>query len=166
MMCVVMWSIWNHRNAVVWNRRYKTCSQVINEASSTLFQWQQAQVSQDRQSACHAGEGMMVWHPPPLGWETCNVDAAFFEKENRSSYGCNLRDSSGSFVAGRGGQLLGALDSRVAEALAFREALSWLKNLKKQNVYVELDNLDVVEAVRSKTKDDSYFGAIITDCLE
>lgn len=53
MLCSVMWSIWNHRNSVVWNNRNKTCSQVTNKASSTLFQWQQAQVTQNRQSACY-----------------------------------------------------------------------------------------------------------------
>lgn len=77
-----------------------------------------------------------------------------------------MRDAAGNFVAGYGGKLPGALDSRVAKTLAFREALSWLKKMGKHQVYVELDNLNVVEAVRSKTIDDSYFGATITDCLE
>ena len=61
---------------------------------------------------------------------------------------------------------MGALDCRVAEAMAFREALSWLKKLGKHNIFVELDNLNVVEAIRSKTKDDSYFGVVISDCLD
>lgn len=111
----------------------------MTKASSSLFQWKQAQVNQNRQSACYGREGMMVWHPPPQGGQTCNVDAAFFEKDNRSSYGCILRDDSGNFVAGCGGRLLGALEPRVPEALAFLEALSWLKKLENQNVYVELD---------------------------
>ena len=96
--------------------------------------------------------------PPPPGWLTCNVDAAFFDKECKSSFGCILRDDSGGFVACCGGRLVGALDPRVAEALAFREALSWLKNLDKQQVYIELDNLSVVETIRTKTCDNSFFG--------
>lgn len=66
LICSVMWSIWNHRNSVVWNNLVKTCIQVTNEASSSLFQWQQAQVTQNRQSNCLEREGMMVWHPPLL----------------------------------------------------------------------------------------------------
>lgn len=38
----LMWSIWNHRNSVVWNSKYKNSVLVINEASSTFFHWQQA----------------------------------------------------------------------------------------------------------------------------
>lgn len=75
-----------------------------------------------------------------------------------------MRDDSGSSVAGCGGRLQGALNSRVAEVLAFREALSWLKKLNTQNVYVELDNLNVVEAICNQSRDDSYFGSIIADC--
>ena len=51
------------------------------------------------------------------------------------------------FLTSCGGFLAGALDSRVAKALAFREALSSLKKLNNQNVYIELDNLNVVECV-------------------
>lgn len=36
--CSIMWSLLNHRNVVVWNNKYKSCSQVLNEASSSLFQ--------------------------------------------------------------------------------------------------------------------------------
>lgn len=109
---------------------------------------------------------MLIWQPPPTGWKTCSVDAAYFENENKSAYGFVLRDDHGNFVAGCGGRLMGALDARVAEMLAFREALSWLKNMAYQDVYVELDSLIVVEAIRSKASDNSYFGTIIADCLE
>lgn len=139
---------------------------VINEASSSVFQWQQAQVSQNRISSCISREGMLTWKPPPSGWLSCNVDAAFWEKESRGSFGCILRDESGDFVAGYGGKLSGAIDSRVAEALAFREALSWLKKLNKQQVYIELDCLGVVEAIRTRTFDSSFFGSILSDCSD
>lgn len=62
--CSIMWSLWNHRNVVVWDNKYKSCSQVLNEASSSLCQWQQAQVCLNRHSDCLAREGLMVWHPP------------------------------------------------------------------------------------------------------
>lgn len=128
--CSIMWSIWKHRNSVVWNNRHKTPFQVTNEASATLFQWQQAQVTQMRQSSCFDRECLMVWQPPPSGWLTCNVDAAFFENDDgRSSYDCILRNETGGFVAGRGCRLSGALDFRVAKALAFRAVLSWITQM-------------------------------------
>lgn len=89
--CSILWSLWNHRNSVVWDNKYKTCAQVLNEASSSLFQWQQAQVCQNRISAHFHRERMLVWQPPPSGWKSCSVDAAFEEKENKSAYGFVLR---------------------------------------------------------------------------
>lgn len=60
----------------------------------------------------------------PEGMMTCNIDAAFSKKDGRGSFGCLLRDDAGNFIAACGDQLGGALDPQVAEALAFREALS------------------------------------------
>lgn len=53
---------------------------------------------------------------------------------------------------------------KIAEALAFREALSWLKTLQISRVFIELDSLCVVQAFHGKTKDSSYLGSIISDC--
>lgn len=33
-------------------------------------------------------------------------------------------------------------------------------------MYIELDSLNVVEAMHSKSQDDSFFGSIIADCSE
>lgn len=112
---------------MVKDNKYKSCSRVLNEAHSSLFQWQQAQVCLNRHSVCLPRKGLMVWNPPPpAGWKSCNIDASYFENDGRSSYGCILQDDSVSFVASCGGRLQGALDSRVVEALALREALTWL----------------------------------------
>lgn len=43
MICTVAWKIWDHRNSVVWNHGKRTPTLVVNGASSTIFQWQQAQ---------------------------------------------------------------------------------------------------------------------------
>ncbi|KAL8147588.1 hypothetical protein AgCh_005054 [Apium graveolens] len=75
---------------------------------------------------------------------------SFLEMGKKCSYGFVLRDDQGDFIAGGGGRVLGALDPRTAEPLAFRDALSWLKNKGCQNVYMELDCLSVVEAIRYK----------------
>lgn len=53
----------------------------------------------------------------------------------------------------------------IAEAMAFREALSWVKKRDNSNVLFELDSLTVVQAMkRRKGEDRSYFGALISDC--
>lgn len=97
----------------------------------------------------------------PSGWLTCNLDATFFEKDYKCSFRCILRYETRGFLAGCGGRLTGALDPRVVEFMAFREALSWIKKIGNQKVCIELDSLSVVKAIHSKTHDDFFFGSVI-----
>lgn len=95
------------------------------------------------------------------------MDAATNVNMNYSSFGCLMRDSAGTFIAGYGGQMQGITDPKIAEAMAFRETLYWLKNRNVNNVCMELDVQMVAQAMRRKRRDDfSYFGEIIQDCLE
>lgn len=86
-----------------------------------------------------------------------------FDIRGKSSFGCLLRDEKGFFIAGYGGSFAGALDPNIVEAMAFREALSWLKKRSVHHVHIELDSLTVVQAFDNKNKDSSYLGSIIAD---
>ncbi|XP_074363333.1 uncharacterized protein LOC141703795 [Apium graveolens] len=119
---------------------------VANAACSILFQWQRAQSTQDSHWKLNDREGVLVWRRPDLGWLVCNVDAAVFKTGGRSSFGCVLRNDQGHFVAGYGGFWTGIVDPKVAEALTFKEALSWLKRKGISCVNIELDSLAVVQA--------------------
>lgn len=95
----VLWQIWAHRNNVVWNTKVQTPSLIVNTASSSLFQWQRAQIKQSNVSVLNDREGVLVWQKPKLGWVSCNVDATVFEDRGRSSFGCLLRNDQGKFLA-------------------------------------------------------------------
>lgn len=166
-LCVTAWSIWSHRNAVVWRNSYQAPPMVVEGARNMLFQWQQAQDKRTSATIAQSREGSISWKKPPDGWITCNVDAATNVHINYSSFGCLIQDSAGTFIVGYGGQLQGITDSKIVEAMAFREALSWLKNRKVNNVCLELDAQLVVQAMRRQRRDNfSYFGDIIKDCLD
>lgn len=94
------------------------------------------------------------------------MDAVVFAVSGYSSFGCVLRNDAGSFIAGCGGKLSGIGDPKMAEALAFREALSWLKKMQVSQVFVELDLLGVVQAFHNNQNDFSYFGSLIQDCSD
>lgn len=131
-----------------------------------LFQWQKAQLKPvGMNSITRSQEGGMIWQKSAPGWVTCNVDAAVYKQRNLSSFGCLFRNEQGMFQARYGGQFVGINDPKIAEALAFREALSWVKRREISNVLFELDSLTVVQAMkRRKGEDRSYFGALISDC--
>lgn len=120
---MVAWSLWRHRNAVVWKSKHQTPHLVIQSACDLLEQWQKSPKI-NNVVVYNRREGVTKWKKPQQGWFTCNIDAAVFSENNLSSFGCLLRDEYGSFVAGYGGSFMGDLDPKIAEAMAFREALS------------------------------------------
>lgn len=150
---------------MVWNHKTQTPAITVNHASTELFQWQQAQSKVQKQVSFNIREGVAVWKKPNPGWLTCNVDAAVNIRGNSSSFGCLIRDDTWTFKAAYGGSFVGISDAKMAEAMAFREALSWLKKMQIQRVYIELDALGVVQAFRSNQNDDSYFGSVISECV-
>ncbi|XP_073275463.1 uncharacterized protein [Primulina huaijiensis] len=60
----------------------------------------------------------------------------------------------------------GSVGIKDAEAMAFKEALSWIESMNVQEVIFESDSKIVVEAISSETEDNSEFGAIISECRE
>ncbi|KAL8130881.1 hypothetical protein AgCh_006983 [Apium graveolens] len=52
----------------------------------------------------------------------------------------------------------------MVEAMAVKEALSWIKNQKWQNVIVKSDSLVVIQAIRSQVQMNSPFGEVLRNC--
>lgn len=82
---------------------------------------------------------MVAWQRPIAGWYTCNVDAAVLGENLRSFLIVLYETIMETFVAGCGGNLWGIVDPKIAEAMAFKEALSWLKKLAIINVFMKFD---------------------------
>lgn len=94
-----------------------------------------------------------------------NIDIAVFENNGSSSIGCLIRDENGAFIADCKSKLAGILDPKIAETLAFRKALSWLKNIHISQVFIELDSLSMIQNFHGKIKNSSYLDSIIHDCF-
>lgn len=58
----------------------------------------------------------------------------------------------------------GQVRPELAEAVAVKEALSWVKDKQWREVVIETDCLVVVQAIRSKVPMTSPFGSIIMEC--
>ncbi|XP_074352647.1 uncharacterized protein LOC141691791 [Apium graveolens] len=161
--CMVAWNLWSHRNGVVWKGLFQSPGRIIQVACDMLEQWQKAQEVKSKVS-CTKSAGISRWRRLHAGWLSCNVDTAVFKDNSLSSFGCLLRDEHGSFIAAIGGVWMGAFEPKVAEAMAFREALSWVKERRATNIVFQLDSQLVVNAMKLKSKVNSYFGDIIEEC--
>ncbi|XP_019182016.1 PREDICTED: uncharacterized protein LOC109177169 [Ipomoea nil] len=102
------------------------------------------------------------WTSPPAGSLKCNVDASV--AEGGASFGLVVRDHLGCFVAAKRGVLTDEHDPYVAEALAAKEALTWLKEQRLNNIILESDCLNFCNAFNSQSVDFSYVGLIVKQC--
>ena len=75
-----------------------------------------------------------------------------------------IRNEDGFPVAAKNGWLHGPLDPSMAEAMSCRESLKWLKASGFKNVVLDMDALNVFNAMVRTNRDFSYFGSIIDDC--
>ncbi|KAM7252952.1 hypothetical protein ACFE04_025570 [Oxalis oulophora] len=94
----------------------------------------------------------------------CSVDAAIFESEGKSGFGFVIRRSGGQFLYAVSGTLPGVFQARIMEALAIREALSWIKNIFHNPGIIRTDCKEMALAINSDQENLSEFGAIVEEC--
>ena len=99
-----------------------------------------------------------------MGWFKCNVDATTFPSSGTISYRVVVRNFEGKFIAARSDCLVGSFGAREAEAISVREVLSWLKGLPFLPVIVEMDSLQVFNALFVDSFSPNGFSLIIGDC--
>ncbi|XP_024033517.1 uncharacterized protein LOC112095650 [Citrus clementina] len=157
--------LWLNRNNKVWNDVNGRVQNVVNSAGQNLFLWQQARksvfVPSSLDSAAH---GFVRWLKPSIGWVKCNVDAAIDNSRGLISFGAVIHSAGGDFIAAKSDILPGSFEAREAEAFGVKEALSWLKEFAFHFVILEMDSLQVFNALNDKVVYPNGFGSIIVDC--
>ncbi|XP_074347512.1 uncharacterized protein LOC141686373 [Apium graveolens] len=156
------WSIWKARNNMVWNEERSTVQAVVFSTMRYLADWRKAQVYSTKTLYQDVIQGDKVdsWVKPKKDEVKVTVDAAVFKEQNRYGVGMLARDDEGVVVHGRSDSYEGVVRPEFAEAIAVKEALSWVKCMAWQGVTMESDCLGVVRAIRMT----SPFGSIIMEC--
>ncbi|KAL8091605.1 hypothetical protein AgCh_034018 [Apium graveolens] len=162
------WAIWRNRNDIVWNQRFSSVNKTVAAAKQYLTQWS---LAQSRSSVVllqpvHEGDGDVVWANPQQNSGKVSVDAAVFEDKEGSGFGLITRDSEGMLLQAKTGIFAGVVTPVLAEAMAVKEALSWIDRMKWMDVTLVSDCLVVVQAIRSITPMRSQFGNVIEECRE
>lgn len=105
------------------------------------------------------------WSKPLDGWFKINVDAAIDKHNKKMGLGCIIRNSNGNFIAAQGIPWKGVYSSKEAEAISVREALSWLKYRRMDNVQLEMDALQVYQNINSSSLS-THFDLLMNDIRE
>uniref|UniRef100_A0A803Q7E0 RNase H type-1 domain-containing protein n=1 Tax=Cannabis sativa TaxID=3483 RepID=A0A803Q7E0_CANSA len=101
----------------------------------------------DKSSQLAAGDGAEWWRPPVSNGVKVNVDAAVFEGSQGYGFGAVARNEIGYLIEGFTGSYLGVVRPELAEAIGVREALSWIKAKRCQQVTLESDCLLAIQAI-------------------
>lgn len=162
------WALWKARNDLVWRQKQSQVNGITAIAMEYLGSWINAQVCSSiaRFRNHNQGDGAATWVNPQEYTFKVTVDAATFAENNVFGVGMVARNHSGELVSARSICFNSATSPEMAEAVAMKEALSWIKKEKWTTVTIESDCLVVVQAVRSQAPMISPFGIIIEDCRE
>ncbi|XP_074369771.1 uncharacterized protein LOC141711268 [Apium graveolens] len=161
------WAIWRARNDLVWNQKFSSINKIVAAAAKQyLTQWT---IAQSRSSSTllqpqSNGDGVTSWAKPQPNTVKVSVDAAIFEDRSEADFGMVARDSDGRLIEAKVLTESKCTSPVLAEAIAVKEALSWIDQTKWLSVTLESDCLVVVQAIRSVTPMRSHFGVIISEC--
>ena len=119
----------------------------------------------DSTSCTNVVSALTVWSPPPQGWIKVNIDASLNSQRSSLGFGCVVRDANGRFIAAKAGCFCSQMEVKCAEAVAFREALSWIKECGWDRVLFESDAQVLIVSINNASLDDlSPFGLLVQDC--
>lgn len=134
---------------MVWNHKSMPAGMVVSSAMQLLQAWSQARQQESPVVGNKVSLGVRSkWSKPAVGWIKMNVDAGVCE--NNGAYSAVLHDEQGLFCGGYVLKFAGIHDPAILEALAIREALSWIKERGKSCVIIESDCLVVFQQIHTK----------------
>ncbi|MBA0748277.1 hypothetical protein Gogos_005120 [Gossypium gossypioides] len=142
---MLAWRLWFHRNLFVW-KQTDAPAVIVDQADRFLKEWQDAPAVFSRVQCVPWGRSSsrITWEKP--------ADAI-------------VRDHTGSFIRGCLGTAPTVWEVQMAELMAIRKTLSWLKTLNFGKVIFESDCGDVIDAYNSSRHDLSEFRLVLQDCL-
>ncbi|KAL8100447.1 hypothetical protein AgCh_032636 [Apium graveolens] len=162
----ICWALWRNRNDLVWNQRHASVYKTVAAAKQYLSQWS---LAQNRSTSAllqpaFEGDGACIWVNPQHNSVKISADAAVFEDKDAVGFGLIARDSNGVLIQAKSIVHKSSVSPVLAEAMAIKEALSWIDEMHWKECTVVSDCLVVVQAIRSKTPMRSQFGSVIEEC--
>lgn len=157
LFCVVAWNIWNHRNRVLQGGSPQEAHDVGQQAVSWLDEWSRANVK----PRISRERAVARWRRPIGNVMKINFDGAVFHEKCLSGVRVVIRNARGEFMDVLSAPVLGVFPGNHVEALAAFKALELALSIGFNEVVLEGDLLQVINAISSVSADLSAVGGII-----
>ncbi|XP_012849448.1 PREDICTED: uncharacterized protein LOC105969246 [Erythranthe guttata] len=137
-------------------------SEIIGWCCSYLHAFKDAQF---RNLRPHKPNHEEVWKPPPWGIIKVNVDAAFPPSKYFYNISLVSRNSDGQCIWWKIRKVFGQIRPVDGEANAVLQAITTARTLHWRNIIVEGDCVEVIDALREKTRTFKSFRAVLDECF-
>ncbi|XP_019177676.1 PREDICTED: uncharacterized protein LOC109172888 [Ipomoea nil] len=141
-ICGILYEIWRARNKAVWDLVLPSPIHLCAAFQRTWAAW----TAHGKPAEMMSPHPAMQQHtntpataPLPHDAVLCSTDAGFYGSQHAPTFGFYVRNPGGAFVAAVNGPLSYPYDPLLAEAMAIREALSWLQDHNFQNIVILTD---------------------------
>lgn len=151
-IAMMYWGIWKARNETVWQWKSSQVNSVYVSTMQHFEQWKQAQVEDniDLSPLGNERDGASHWVTPQIDIIKVSVDAAIFEEHYAAGIGIIARNLDGEMVPAKTSRCWGVFSPEMAEIMAIKEALSWIKTKDWRAIEMESDCLGMVQTSRVK----------------
>lgn len=109
-------------------------------------------------------EQVLRWHPPEEGRVKINVDAHVVAGNSWFSCGLVVRDHEAKFVRVKVFKSARIVPVIEAEAGAILEAIKWSSSMGLQNVEIECDSMNAVQAINNGIESYLEAGVVFQEC--
>ncbi|XP_019183949.1 PREDICTED: uncharacterized protein LOC109178853 [Ipomoea nil] len=175
----ILYNVWRARNRAVWEATLPRPEMVLKAAAAAKLAWTRAHPLPTARTTTLPIEPVQLQgefglhgvelhtaetpHGPPR--RLCRVDGGFMQGTGQAIFGAVLLDTNGGYVSAYSGPLQGCSSPLMAEALACKEALSWLKDRGEQNAEIYTDCLTLHHYLTTPTVVlRTYLGYAIDSC--
>lgn len=163
MVISLTYGIWVTKNKKCYENNDIPLQHTIKKALSAVADYKSS-LRQDINNGFNNVQRITLrWTPPPTGWYKMNIDAAG-PMDGCWGAGTIIRDSNGKVMAAASMQFSSMDDVELAEAMALRMGIQFVADLEYQNLQVEVDCLNVAQAMLHPMNSQSYVGMVISDC--
>ncbi|XP_019197196.1 PREDICTED: uncharacterized protein LOC109191080 [Ipomoea nil] len=154
LLLMLCWKLWTARNDKVWNGSLPSPSTLVEGSRRYLANWTNI-VREDTATSIAKNSSVHKWDKPSSGFYKLNTDVAVSTLNRSMGFGWVLRNDTGQFVAAECIPGKGVFTPKEAEAMAIREALSWIKREGITHLQIESDALEIIQSLKQNDEDSS-----------
>lgn len=160
LLATILWLIWDKRNATRQGKAVMEYQLIRAKVEILQVDFKSAQVLDRRGGS----ESLRVsrWIPPTSPHLKVNFDMAVFSKQEAAGLGVVIRDCCGRVIGAMAEDILVPTCAEIVEALAYRRALTFARELNISDLVFEGDAKIIIKSLLARVVSHPEYGHVIT----